>query len=176
VQKLGLGTDIWTVPFGHITKQLEVSSRIPGPCPLLIQYLLKLLYVAEICYMAAEALTQLSFLAFYLRIFPDNTFHWIAYGLMCLSVCFGISNTFVMIFQCTPVPYFWTGWTGVYLGSCTNINTYSWYKAVMQIAMDLSILGSPQALDPIVSQLQQKGSDRLDVLHGLFVSSSDLTS
>jgi hypothetical protein len=36
--------------------------------------------------MAAEALTQLSFLAFYLRIFPSDEFHRIAYFLMGLSV------------------------------------------------------------------------------------------
>ncbi|KAF3391414.1 hypothetical protein F1880_007957, partial [Penicillium rolfsii] len=90
---LGLGTNIWKIPSEHITKQLE------------------LLYVAEICYMAAEALTQLSFLAFYLRIFPSIHFHRMTYSLMGLSVCFGISNIFVMILQCIPVPYFWSGWT-----------------------------------------------------------------
>lgn len=93
--------------------------------------------------MPAEALTQISFLAFYLRIFPSATFHRAAYGLMIFSACFGISNTFVMIFQCTPVWFFWFGWTGEYQGSCIDINTYSWYKAAMQIAMDLSILSLP---------------------------------
>lgn len=93
--------------------------------------------------MFAEALTQLSFLAFYLRIFPSENFHRIAYVLMGLSVSFGISNTFVMIFQCTPVPYFWSGWTGEYKGSCIDINTFSWYKAGMQIVMDLSIISLP---------------------------------
>ena len=93
--------------------------------------------------MPAEALTQISFLAFYLRIFPSEKFHRIAYGLMIFSACFGISNTFVMIFQCTPVWFFWSGWTGEYPGSCIDINTYSWYKAAMQIAMDLSILSLP---------------------------------
>ncbi|KAJ5161210.1 hypothetical protein N7492_006602 [Penicillium capsulatum] len=125
MQKLGLGTNIWTIPFGHITKQLE------------------LLYVAEIFYMPAEALTQMSFLAFYLRIFPSKTFHRIAYVLMGLSACFGISNALVMIFQCTPVSFFWTGWTGETKGACIDINAYSWYKAAMQIAMDLSILSLP---------------------------------
>ncbi|KAJ5773145.1 hypothetical protein N7457_008041 [Penicillium paradoxum] len=125
VRKFGLGTNIWTIPFDHITKQLE------------------LLYIAEICYMAAEALTQLSFLTFYLRIFPSEKFHRITYFLMGLSVCFGISNTFVMIFQCIPVPFFWSGWTGEYEGSCIDINSYSWYKAAMQIAMDISIISLP---------------------------------
>ncbi|KAJ5938189.1 hypothetical protein N7454_004531 [Penicillium verhagenii] len=93
--------------------------------------------------MAAEALTQLSFVAFYLRIFPTERFQLVCYCLMGLSICFGISNTFVMIFQCTPVPYFWSGWTGEYAGTCININGYSWYKAAVQIAMDLAIISLP---------------------------------
>ncbi|KAJ5628174.1 hypothetical protein N7490_010402 [Penicillium lividum] len=125
MQKFGLGTNIWTIPFEHITKQLE------------------LLYVAEVCYMAAEALTQLSFLTFYLRIFPIPRFQLICYCLMGLSICFGISNTFVMIFQCTPVPFFWSGWTGEYAGSCLDINGFSWYKAAVQIAMDMGIISLP---------------------------------
>lgn len=93
--------------------------------------------------MAAEALTQLSFLAFYLRIFPNTTFQRIAHGLMILSACFGISNVFVMIFQCTPVPFFWVGWTGESTGTCIDVNTYSWYKAAVQIVMDLAIISLP---------------------------------
>lgn len=93
--------------------------------------------------MAAEALTQISFLAFYLRIFPSQTFHRIAYVLMGLSACFGISNAFVMIFQCTPVSFFWFGWAGEMKGACIDISSYSWYKAAMQIAMDMSILSLP---------------------------------
>ncbi|KAJ5781994.1 uncharacterized protein N7518_010477 [Penicillium psychrosexuale] len=125
MQNLGLGTNTWAVPFEHITKELE------------------LLYIAEICYMAAEALTQLSFLTFYLRIFPSEKFQLIAYVLMGLSACFGISNTPVMTFQCLPIPYFWSGWTGEYQGMCININAYSWYEAAVQIAMDLAIIGLP---------------------------------
>lgn len=107
------------------------------------QQLSQLLYVAEIFYMPAEALTQLSFLTFYLMIFPSQTFRLITYGLICFSVCFGISNTLVMVFQCTPVSFFWTGWTGELKGTCLDINAYSWYKAAMQIAVDLIIIALP---------------------------------
>lgn len=93
--------------------------------------------------MAAEALTQMSILAFYLRIFPNKTFHKVVYALMALSACFGISNAFVMIFQCTPVSFFWLGWDGEHSGYCIDINSYSWYKAAMQIAMDLAIISLP---------------------------------
>lgn len=93
--------------------------------------------------MAAEALTQLTFLTFYLRIFPLDRFKLIVFILMGLSICFGISNTFVMIFQCTPVTFFWHGWTGEYKGSCIDISTYSWYKASVQIVMDIAIIALP---------------------------------
>lgn len=93
--------------------------------------------------MPTGALTQLSFLAFYLRIFPNRGINLAAYGLMGLSVAFGISNTLVMIFQCTPVPFFWNQWTGIPTGTCLNINTFSWYKAALQIAMDLAIIALP---------------------------------
>jgi hypothetical protein len=48
-----------------------------------------------------------------------------------------------MIFQCTPIPYFWSGWAGEYDGICIDINTFSWYKAAMQIVMDISIISLP---------------------------------
>lgn len=93
--------------------------------------------------MPAEALTQLSFLFFYLRVFPTRSIYGVAYTLIALSIGFGISNTFVMIFQCTPVSFFWNAWTGEYEGACIEINSYSWYKAAMQIAMDLCIMSIP---------------------------------
>lgn len=93
--------------------------------------------------MPAEALTQLSFLFFYLRVFPTKSISWMAYTLMVISAMFGISNTFVMIFQATPVSFFWNGWTGEYKGTTIKINDYSWYKAAMQIVMDLCILSLP---------------------------------
>ncbi|PLB50889.1 hypothetical protein P170DRAFT_493031 [Aspergillus steynii IBT 23096] len=125
MKKYGLGTNIWTIPFGDITKQL------------------KLLLLAEVFYMPSEAFTQLSFLTFYLRIFPPSKYQYIAYALGVLSVCFGTSNTLIMIFQCTPVSFFWTNWTGETTGSCIDISAYSWYRAAMQIAMDMSIIALP---------------------------------
>ncbi|KAG2420252.1 hypothetical protein HFD88_005053 [Aspergillus terreus] len=125
MKSYGLGTNIWTIPFDDVTKQL------------------KLLLLAEVFYMPSEAFTQLSFLAFYLRIFPPSKYRYFAYALGAISICFGISNTFIMIFQCTPVSYFWTNWTGETTGSCIDISSYSWYRAAMQIAMDLSIIGLP---------------------------------
>ncbi|KAJ5900080.1 hypothetical protein N7495_004824 [Penicillium taxi] len=125
MKELGLGTNIWAVPYDDISKELE------------------LLYIAEVFYMIAETFTQLSFLTFFTRIFPFERYRMVGYALMGLSVCFGLSNTFVMIFQCQPVSYFWHGWTGEYQGVCININAFSWFKAVFQIVMDIAIISLP---------------------------------
>lgn len=93
--------------------------------------------------MATEGLVQLSFLVFYLRIFPSEKFRRLVFCLIGLSTCFGVSNTFTMIFQCTPVSYFWNGWSGKYQGYCIDISAYAWYKAALQIVIDLIIIGLP---------------------------------
>ncbi|KAL4751314.1 hypothetical protein BDW72DRAFT_203155 [Aspergillus terricola var. indicus] len=124
VKHHGLGTNLWTIPFDSITAQL------------------KYLLIAEVFYMPAEAFTQLSFLAFYHRIFPPK-YKYPIYTLSAISTCFGISNTLIMIFQCTPVSFFWNSWTGEVSGTCIDINTYSWYRAAMQICMDVSIISFP---------------------------------
>lgn len=93
--------------------------------------------------MTTGALAQLSFLAFYLRIFPNRGINLATYILMGLSASFGISNAFVMIFQCTPVSFFWTSWTGEYEGTCVQVKAYSWYKAALQILMDIAIIALP---------------------------------
>ncbi|KAI9375048.1 hypothetical protein BJX61DRAFT_540196 [Aspergillus egyptiacus] len=124
LQKHGLGTNLWTIPFDSITTQL------------------KLLLVAEVFYMPSEAFTQLSFLALYKRLFPP-TYNYLIYALAGISICFGVSNTLIMIFQCTPVSYFWTSWASETRGTCIDISSYSWYRAAMQIAMDVSIIALP---------------------------------
>ncbi|KAL4926237.1 uncharacterized protein BDV17DRAFT_293662 [Aspergillus undulatus] len=121
--------------------QRTVTRKVFGWDDVLIIFAL-LLLVAEIFYMPAEALTQLSFLDFYARIFPP-TYKPVILILAGTSIAFGTSNTLIMIFQCTPVSYFWQSWTGEASGSCINISAYSWYRAAMQIVMDLSIISLP---------------------------------
>lgn len=93
--------------------------------------------------MPSEALTQLSFLVFFLRVFPTRDIYRMALALMGVSIMFGFSNMFVMIFQCAPISFFWKAWTGEYKGMCIKVNNYSWYKAGMQIFIDLCIISLP---------------------------------
>ncbi|EEU37535.1 uncharacterized protein NECHADRAFT_87371 [Fusarium vanettenii 77-13-4] len=88
----------------------------------------KLLYVAEIFYMFAEMLVQMSLLAFYIRVFPEASLfvRRSSWTLIAIVGCFGIANTCTMIFQCTPIPFFWSGWAGEMTGKCIDINLFSW--------------------------------------------------
>ncbi|KAI8625990.1 hypothetical protein F5Y19DRAFT_448593 [Xylariaceae sp. FL1651] len=123
----GLGRDFWAVSFPDINTTLE------------------LLYIAEIVYFPSEMFTQLSILAFYRRVFAKSSFV-VQKGSNILIICvvvFGIANTLTIIFQCIPISYFWTGWSGETKGSCININAFSWARAAVEIVVDIAILSLP---------------------------------
>ncbi len=122
---------------------------------------LQLLWIAEIFYMAAEAFVQLSLLAFYLRVFSSRTFRFVVFTLMGISVGFGIANTFAMIFQCTPIPFFWQGWAGETTGTCININLFSWIRAAVEIGLDVAILSLPI---PMLLKLEMSWRKKIQVI------------
>lgn len=111
--------------------------------------------------MISEMFTQLSILAFYLRVFPYDRFHKVAIGLMVFAACFGISNAMTMIFQCSPVSFLWHGWTGEVSGHCININLFSWIRASLEIAMDISIISLPI---PSLLRLNLSWNNKIQVL------------
>ncbi|KAJ2989841.1 hypothetical protein NUW58_g3264 [Xylaria curta] len=106
--------------------------------------------------------TQLSILAFYRRVFAKSS-SVIQTGSILLMVCvvlFGVANTLTIIFQCTPIPFFWTGWTGETSGSCIDINAFSWARAGIEIAIDVAILSLPLR---DVTQLQMSWKKKAQV-------------
>ncbi|KAH7253444.1 hypothetical protein B0J15DRAFT_526719 [Fusarium solani] len=142
---LGMGKDFWTIPFPDIDMTL------------------KLLYVAEIFYMFAEMLVQMSLLAFYIRVFPEASLfvRRSSWTLIAIVACFGIANTCTMIFQCIPIPFFWSGWAGEMTGKCIDINLFSWIRAAIEIAIDVAILSLPL---PSVFKLQMSWKKKAQVL------------
>ena len=122
---------------------------------------LQFLYIAEVFYMVSEMFTQLSILAFYLRVFPSERFQRVIYGVMGLVVCFGISNTVIMVVQCMPLSYMWTSWTGETEGHCIDVNRFAWYRAAIEIVLDLTIIALPM---PFLTKLQMGWKKRLQVL------------
>lgn len=142
--KLGFGRDMWTIPPANITKSL------------------KWLYVAYFCYMAAECLCQLSILALYLRIMVDKNLRkvvWVCIG-MCLG--FGIGNVIAMVFQCTPIPFFWDGWRGEMDGFCgVDVRLFGFVRGAVEIFLDLFILSLPL---PMLYKLNMSRKKKLQIM------------
>ncbi|KAL5382561.1 hypothetical protein DPSP01_006401 [Paraphaeosphaeria sporulosa] len=140
---LGFGTDIWGMQQEDITLSL------------------KWLYVAYFMYMIAEALCQLSILAFYLRIMIDPKSRLAVWTLLVLVVCFGVANAFSMVFQCTPIHFFWNGWRGETSGQCIDVRLFGFVRGGIEIFLDLAILTLPL---PMLAGLQMSRKKKLQIM------------
>ncbi|KAF5657713.1 integral membrane protein PTH11 [Fusarium heterosporum] len=121
----GLGTDIWTLTPTQITN--------------LGHYF----YILEILYFLVQVPLKLSFLFFYLEIFPSKRVQralWVTVG---LTAAFGFTFIIVTIFQCRPISYFWTKWDMEPSGTCLSIGGIVLSSSIINIALDLWILAIP---------------------------------
>lgn len=142
--KLGFGRDMWSIPPDNITASL------------------KWLYVAYFMYMIAEALCQLSILAFYIRIMVDPKVRLVVWVLIGMVLGFGLGNTFAMIFQCAPIPFFWDGWRGEMSGSCpVNVQLFGFIRGGIEIFLDLAILALPL---PMLARLNMSRKKKLQIM------------
>ncbi|KAI1330661.1 hypothetical protein F5Y16DRAFT_396153 [Xylariaceae sp. FL0255] len=99
----------------------------------------------EPSYFSLLALTKISILCFFLRIFPNRRFR-IAVKIMMTWIAVGTTVFILMgIFQCDPVNYNWEGWEGRWKGrySCLDINWISWAAAVFVITHEMVIIALP---------------------------------
>ncbi|KAJ4382421.1 hypothetical protein N0V86_002756 [Didymella sp. IMI 355093] len=141
---LGFGKDMWGIPADNITESL------------------KWLYVAYFMYMLAEALCQMSILAFYLRIMIEPRLRTVVWILMGVVTCFGIANVFSMIFQCTPVSFFWDGWRGEMAGFCgVDVRLFGFARGGIEIFLDLAILTLPL---PMLAKLNMSPKKKLQIM------------
>ena len=129
----GMGQDLWTVPFKEITEML------------------RWFYVGELFYVLSVALTKISILAFYLRVFPSSRFTVVVKSVVAFTAAIGVAFFFALLFQCWPISYSWTRWSGETEGNCIDLNAGSWVHAALNILLDLLILLLPL---PMLLKLQ----------------------
>ncbi|KAK2627136.1 hypothetical protein QTJ16_003102 [Diplocarpon rosae] len=122
---LGLGSDIWTVPFDNITQ------------------ILKILWISEIVYFVAISLLKISFLLFFLRIFLDKRFRKVVCVLIVLNVLVAISFVVAICTTCRPASYVWNHWDGEHTGKCDNMNALVFANAMINITLDMVTLALP---------------------------------
>jgi hypothetical protein len=112
-------------------------------------------------YQVAEALCQLSICAFYLRIMTNPKVRTAVWVLIGLVVCFGVGNTFAMVFNCTPIEFFWNGWRRESTGKCIDIRLFGFIRGGIEIALDLAILTLPL---PMLYQLQMSMRKKAQII------------
>ncbi|KAI1174878.1 hypothetical protein F4777DRAFT_351117 [Nemania sp. FL0916] len=139
----GLGKEVWDIPQDNIT------------------VILQLYWTAEIFYVAALPLTRISFLCFYLKLFPQKAVRTISLAMIGLNVATLIAFTIASIFQCYPIRGAWTFWDGSFTGHCNDINLQSWLQAGVNIAEDLLVIILPL---PLVSKLSTSRGRKINVI------------
>ncbi|KAI0889296.1 uncharacterized protein GGS22DRAFT_69641 [Annulohypoxylon maeteangense] len=125
ISKAGLGLDMWFVPHDSITQ------------------ILKLYFFDELLYITALALTKISILFFYLKVFPKRSFRICAWALITCNLVYALTYDFLLIFQCNPISGAWTFWDGETESKCISINILGWSAAAINIALDLAVIVLP---------------------------------
>ncbi|KXT09771.1 hypothetical protein AC579_6150 [Pseudocercospora musae] len=122
---LGLGKDVWTLPFGNISK------------------ILKIYYFDEDFYLTALPLVKISMCLTYMRIFQNPNFKKATWIVIALNVCYAIAFLLISVFQCRPIECAWTHWDLEHDCHCNNINAQGWTSAAFNVILDVLTLGLP---------------------------------
>lgn len=88
-------------------------------------------------------MVKMSIICFTLRVFPDERFRRICYGIMVLVACYGISFTISTALQCWPVEFAWQQVDSAHQGKCNDIHLQAWMAAIFNIILDLILLVLP---------------------------------
>ncbi|KAH6676102.1 hypothetical protein F5X68DRAFT_278261 [Plectosphaerella plurivora] len=108
---------------------------------------LKLFYVAESFYLVMLALTKISLLCFFLRVFPNVKFRWATFATMAYVAISATILVFMQIFQCLPIRFNWERLMGDFgPHRCLNINALAYTAAGVSISQDILILILPLPL------------------------------
>ncbi|KAF2148243.1 hypothetical protein K461DRAFT_233207 [Myriangium duriaei CBS 260.36] len=126
-----------------------------------IERSLEYFMVSQVLYKLSIAITKLSILRFYERMFKvHKNFTRTCKVFSLIILAWIVAVFFATIFQCTPIDYTWKGKASGIRGSCINVRA-SWFaNAVFNISTDLIIVFLPM---PIVFRLQMKLRPKLQL-------------
>lgn len=128
VPQNGQGRDSWTLPFSRL------------------EAFMKLLVAHEVLYVAIVNLTKLSILFFYLHILPLHIMPGlriaipITMGVVAMS---GTGQAVALVFQCTPVNYYWERLDDHGNGTCLNLTALGWVNAAANVGLDIWLIALP---------------------------------
>ena len=100
-------------------------------------------WVSEIAYFSTLGFIKLSFLLFYLQIFPEKRFRQSVWALINCQIASMVAFGFAATFVCTPVSFAWKQWDGEHTGTCINNNALAFTHAGHSILVDFLSLSLP---------------------------------
>lgn len=142
----GIGRDIWYLTpeqIYHAIKVRELTALLIAASTRRMLMRLQLLFFCQLLVWPLSALTKLTFLFFYLRIFPHQHVRCTVFVLMGLIFCWFLAFEIANIFNCTPISFFWNGWDLEHPGHCIDRNTYIYVGAAINITIDVTIIVLP---------------------------------
>jgi hypothetical protein len=104
---------------------------------------LQIFYFTELIYLTAIALTKISVLLFYLRLFPHKQLRRTIYLTIVLCILYIIGFVIATALQCLPVHLAWDHWDGEHHGHCINLNALAWASAGVNIILDIIVIIIP---------------------------------
>jgi hypothetical protein len=120
----GLGRDIWSLPFENIDTIFRWA------------------FISGVLYFPQVAMLKLTFLFFYLRIFPSRRTKQLIWATIVFCCLFGFVFFFVAIFTCAPIEYWWV-WDGSPGGQCLSKDGIQWSSAIISIVVDVWMIAIP---------------------------------
>lgn len=105
-------------------------------------------WLFQVFYKLVLCLTKLSFVVFYLRIFPSKKFHRICYLTMAVIVCGVLGFVLATVFQCIPIE---GSWNQKIHRHCIDNSWFRWWWAGYNTATDLWVFLMPM---PLLARLQ----------------------
>ncbi|KAF2761220.1 hypothetical protein EJ05DRAFT_483610 [Pseudovirgaria hyperparasitica] len=129
-------------------------------------------WVGQIGYIFSIGFTRMSFLFFYLRIFPGTRTRRAVMILLMINVTHTVVYLALQIFSCRPISYIYTSWrSDGRPGSCINNRAFGWSHAATVLALDLVIIITPM---PVLYKLKVGTRKKISIMLifavGLFVT------
>lgn len=129
---------------------------------------LQIFYYTELLYLASIALTKISILLFYLRIFPQAGLRKAIWFTIVLCVLYIITFVTATALQCIPIRFAWERWDGDHHGKCIDLNADAWCSAAVNIVLDLIVILLPmRELKKLAMSRRRKFGVMLMFLGGL---------
>ncbi|KAH7419014.1 hypothetical protein BKA64DRAFT_649874 [Cadophora sp. MPI-SDFR-AT-0126] len=120
---------------------MDILRENPDPKLEQTQSLIQTLYGCYVCYSVANALTKLSIIASYLRIFPGMHFRRAMWGLGIFVVLQALASVVTIIFECDPVESSWN-WN-VKRKKCIDIQLFFYITSAINTATDFALWAAP---------------------------------